>query len=53
MSFHNDIFVLSQALRALNTAPRFKVGETDSYEIARLVQELLRQKEFDHESIDS
>jgi hypothetical protein len=30
------------ALRALNTAPRFRVGDTDSYAIASRIEEVLQ-----------
>jgi hypothetical protein len=34
---------LRLAQRALNTAPRFRVGDTDSYQIAAEVDEVLRK----------
>lgn len=34
---------LRQALEALNTTPRFKVGDTDSYAIASRIQRVINQ----------
>jgi hypothetical protein len=34
---------LRGAQRALNTAPRFRVGDTDSYKIAAIVDEAIRE----------
>jgi hypothetical protein len=34
---------LRLAQRALNTAPRFRVGDTDSYKIAAIVDEAIRE----------
>ena len=31
------------AQRALNTAPRFRVGDTDSYKIAAIVDEAIKE----------
>lgn len=38
---------LRLALRALNTAPRFRVHETDSYAIARKIETVLRKHGID------
>lgn len=35
--------MLRQALEALNTAPRFKVGSTDSYAVARWIESVINQ----------
>jgi hypothetical protein len=34
---------LKLALRALNTAPRFRVGDTDSYKIAARIEAVLSE----------
>ena len=39
------IDALKLALEALNTAPRFRVGDTDSYRIASHLEQVIRNAE--------
>jgi hypothetical protein len=43
------IEILKLALEALNVAPRFRVGDTNSYAIASRITAILKQAEGDHQ----
>jgi len=42
---HDPAAILKLALEALNTAPRFRVGDTDSYKIASRIDAALKAAE--------